>query len=108
MMLRRHSANGTEITENGLLQHHTDTNGATNGNGNLSTSVNMTNGGDSSLNDTMNGSLNLCNGNTKKKYNHKLMSILMKTTCPKYFQIPNSSRKRILRFLCDNGWIDVS
>ncbi len=44
----------------------------------------------------------------KSQQNSKFMTILMKTTCPKYYQIPNSSRKRILRFLCDNGWIDVS
>ena len=111
MMLRRHSANGTELPDNGL-PHSMETNGAGNAasnnyhNHSLPHSAIMTNGGDSSLNDT-NGSLNTPNS-TKKKYNHKLMSILMKTTCPKYFQIPNSSRKRILRFLCDNGWIDVS
>ena len=38
----------------------------------------------------------------------KLMMSLMKSSCPTYFEIPRSTRKRILRFLCDNGWIDVS
>jgi serine-aspartate repeat-containing protein C/D/E len=39
---------------------------------------------------------------------NKLMMSLMKISCPNYFEIPRSTRKRILRFLCDNGWIDVS
>ena len=25
-----------------------------------------------------------------------------------FFEIPRSTRKRILRFLCDNGWIEFS
>ena len=37
----------------------------------------------------------------------KTLMNLMKTTCPNYFSIPISNRKRILRFLCDNGWIDI-
>ena len=40
--------------------------------------------------------------------NNQLLSKLMKSSCPGYFQIPRTTRKRILRFLCDNGWIDVS
>ena len=40
--------------------------------------------------------------------NKRSMTLMMKTSCPKYFQIPHSSRKRILRFLCDNGWIQMS
>jgi hypothetical protein len=94
MMLRRHSINGNE--ENGTA----DSLGANilSTAAVLNTDTLTTNENDQSI-----------NGVTKKsaEYN-KLMSILMKTTCPKYFQIPKSSRKRILRFLCDNGWIDVS
>lgn len=39
---------------------------------------------------------------------NKLIMELLKSSCPSYFEIPRSTRKRILRFLCDNGWIDVS
>ena len=37
----------------------------------------------------------------------KLMMTLMKEKCPSYFNLCGSTRKRILRFLCDNGWVDV-
>lgn len=96
MMLRRHSVNGNEENGNGdslaanILSTasaiNTDTLLTTNENGQSVNGVSAT--------------------KTKAEYN-KLMSILMKNTCPKYFQIPKSSRKRILRFLCDNGWIDI-
>ena len=38
---------------------------------------------------------------------YKLMMELLKTTYPDYEDIPRTTRKRILRFLCDNGWIDI-
>jgi hypothetical protein len=37
----------------------------------------------------------------------KHMMTLMKQSCPSYFYLPRSTRKRILRFLCDNAWLDV-
>ncbi len=43
----------------------------------------------------------------KSYENNKNLTILMKSTCPDYYQIPRSTRKRILRFLCDNGWINI-
>ena len=45
---------------------------------------------------------------TTAETNHRFKTLLMNTTCPKFKLLPKSSRKRILRFLCDNGWIDVS
>ena len=29
------------------------------------------------------------------------------TSFPNYNQIPRTTRKRIFRFLCDNGWINI-
>ena len=43
---------------------------------------------------------------TKQK--NKFIMEMLKLSFPDYFEIPRSTRKRILRFLCDNGWIDVA
>lgn len=47
------------------------------------------------------------NGVSGKVYNKMIMDMLQ-ASFPDYFKIPRSTRKRILRFLCDNGWIDVA
>jgi hypothetical protein len=49
----------------------------------------------------------LNNETLTKAHRNKLMMDLLKTSCPGYFSIPRMTRKRILRFLCDNGWIDI-
>ena len=38
----------------------------------------------------------------KRLNNSKLLS-----SFPNYNQIPHATRKRIFRFLCDNGWINI-
>ncbi|CAF0883827.1 unnamed protein product [Brachionus calyciflorus] len=54
-------------------------------------------------------SLNECL--TKEAKNNKLKSKSfldsLKQSCPSYFEIPRTIRRRILRFLNDNGWIDL-
>lgn len=39
---------------------------------------------------------------------YKVIIDFLQSSFPDYFNIPRSTRKRILRFLCDNGWIDIS
>ena len=98
MMLRRHSTNPIQSSSPTRQQFISDTYDE-----------------NSTLNNTLNGFTNLTNTtnnapsiNPTSIENSQLMTKLMKTTCPTYYDIPRNSRKRILRFLCDNGWIGVS
>lgn len=97
MMLRRYSLTNENEETNGTAENLANEFAA------VSSAIK-----DSSLNGTESSNVSVASPSKKSRQNSKFMTILMKTTCPKYYQIPNSSRKRILRFLCDNGWIDVT
>ncbi len=104
MMLRRHSMNGNEAeTTNGTVENLANSFAATASA--IQENVLNSNVTETDINQV---GVSVASPSKKSQQNSKFMTILMKTTCPKYYQIPNSSRKRILRFLCDNGWIDVS
>ncbi len=102
MMRRRHSINGNDAETNSTVENLVNSFTATASA--LQENVTKSN----NLVDTDINQISAASPSKKSQQNSKFMTILMKTTCPKYYQIPNSSRKRILRFLCDNGWIDVS
>lgn len=118
MTLRRHSTNGTngttttinstdEINSNGAGNNHNlnEISSLNNSNHNTNSfatnNINNTNGTTSTQSTTSSALLNAYESN-------KTLTSLMKSTCPDYYQIPRSTRKRILRFLSDNGWIDIS
>ena len=129
MMLRRHSTNN-QSNLNDTEENNVNSNHATNGHSNSlltspsthSISINQTGLSCSftstqtkSLIGNLNSSFNNTNSHnegsnaTSNSINrNKLMMALMKSSCPDYFDIPRSTRRKILRFLCDNGWIDVS
>ena len=130
MMLRRHSTNN-QSNLNDTEENNVNSNHATNGHSNglltspptHSISINQTGSNCSftstqtkSLIGNLNSSFNNINSNNESSSNaasnsinrNKLMMALMKSSCPDYFDIPRSTRRKILRFLCDNGWIDVS
>lgn len=51
---------------------------------------------------------NLTNLESFYDTNNKMMMMYMKSSCPNYFQLSRSARKRLVRFLSDNGWLDVN
>ena len=118
MMLRRHSlTNGTTISQNSNDENNLNGNNCSNLNMNDYSPVNtfvpsmgqQTFGSISSNygNSITNGSQHHTTPATKSFECSKNLTSLMKSTCPDFFQIPRSTRKRILRFLCDNGWMDI-
>ena len=113
MMLRRHSTTNLNSNDENNLNGNNClnlNNNNNNNNNNENTSANATstvlNSNNSQLIVNQNSTTNAFH--LFKSYeNNKNLTILMKSTCPDYYQIPRSTRKRILRFLCDNGWINI-
>ena len=112
MMLRRHSTNGT-INLNSNDENNLNNSSCSNINKSESSSVRHETLETKILNTTQHTvnaitSNNAINCRSHSAISNKNLTSLMKSTCPDYFLIPRTTRKRILRFLCDNGWIDIS
>ncbi len=113
MTLRRHSTNSSNVNMNTNLDFPLTEGKNAN---HLSNTINndelafSTNALIPSTNSTTTDTVTITATKTNEQRNKSIMTImsLMKSSCPSYFDLPRSTRKRILRFLIDNGWLDVS
>lgn len=103
--LRRHSTNGTNN-----INSNDENNSLLNDQSSITLSTTSSTNINSCMDNIVSNTLSsdtTPNVSVLNSYENSLTA-LMKSTCPDYYQIPRSTRKRILRFLCDNGWIDIS